>query len=433
MSFNFNDPFIIKNMYKGTFGIEKESLRIDTKGFLSHTKHPFYDNPHIDRDFCENQIEIVTDVYESTQSVYDHLERINNTVLKCLNNLKSGKELLWPFSNPPYIKGENDIPIASFKENFKGKELYRKYLAEKYGKKKMLFSGIHFNFSFGDELFEEGYNENISSSFTDYKNNIYLELAKKITSYSWLIVYLTAASPVMNGSYIDESLIKKNIVTPYSSVRCSEIGYWNNFIPILKYDNLKNYISSIQYYVDKGQLKSFSELYYPIRLKSGGENSLESLALTGVNHIELRMLDLNPLSPVGIMKEDLDFIHILIIYLMSQNDEDFTENKQIKAVKNVKLAAKFDDENTVINFLNEKLPLKSTALKILCNMENFFKKYGQTDALEIIKYQKDKIFDKNKRYAKIIRKNFGKNYVEKGLELSFAYTDSICKKITMNV
>lgn len=433
MSFNFDNPSIKKNMYKGTFGIEKESLRIDTKGYLSHTKHPFHDNPHIDRDFCENQVEIVTDVYESTQSVYEHLEELHNTVIKNLSNLKSGRELLWPFSNPPYVKGESDIPIASFKGSLKGKELYRKYLAKKYGKKKMLFSGIHFNFSFDDKLFEEGFKESRSTSFKEYKNQIYLELAEKMTKYSWLIVYLTAASPIMNGSFLDESLMEKDVVTPYSSARCSEIGYWNNFIPTLKYNTLTNYISSIQSYVDSGQLKSFSELYYPIRLKSRGESSLENLAQSGVTHIELRMLDLNPLSPVGIMKEDMDFIHMLVIYLMSQRNEDFTESEQIKAITNVKLAAKYDDENTVINFKGEDLSVKSAALNVLCDMEKFFGKYNQSNALEIIKYQKDKILNKNKRYAEIIRNKFGQNYVEKGLELSFTYADNICKEVALNV
>ena len=54
-----------------------------------------------------------------------------------LLSLDSGKELMWPFSNPPYVLGENDIPIAVFHGKLKGKELYREYLAAKYGKHKM--------------------------------------------------------------------------------------------------------------------------------------------------------------------------------------------------------------------------------------------------------------------------------------------------------
>lgn len=396
MSFNFDNQNIINNMYKGSFGIEKESLRVNKDGFLSHTSHPFGSNPHIDRDFCKNQVEIVTDVFGDTSSVFNQLSDLHNTVVKKLLNLESGGEILWLFSNPPYVKGESDIPIASFKGSLTGKEIYRKYLAEKYGKKKMLFSGIHFNFSFADELLKCGFYDSKADNFADYKNNLYLELAKKMTKYSWLIVYLTAASPIMDGSYFDDRAIGRDVVTPFSSARCSKIGYWNEFTPILNYNNLESYINSIQQYIDDGLLKSASELYYPIRLKPQGANSIENLKTTGINHIELRMLDLNPLSPVGIFREDMDFLHMLILYMTSLDDEDFSESEQICAIKNVKQAAEYDDENTFINLDGEKIPLKSAALDVLCDMQRFFEKHNQHNALNIIDYQKNKITDKGK-------------------------------------
>ena len=423
MSFNFDNKNIINNIYKGRFGIEKESLRVNTDGFLSHTPHPFEHNPHIDRDFCENQVEIVTDVFDDTSSVFNQLSALHNTVVQKLKCLETGSEILWLFSNPPYVKGESDIPIASFKGSLKGKKIYRKYLAEKYGKKKMLFSGIHFNFSFANELLEYGFKESKMESFADYKNNLYLELAKKMTKYSWLIVYLTAASPITDGSFFDDSAIGKDVITPFSSARCSEIGYWNEFIPIFNYDNLESYVGGIRKYIADGLLKSASELYYPIRLKPLGANSIENLEKTGVNHIELRMLDLNPLSPVGIFKEDMDFLHMLILYLTSLKDEDFSESEQICSIKNVKQAAKYDDENTFISFGGEKISVKSAALNVLCDMQKFFEKYNQDNALNIIDYQKNKITDKSKRYVEIIGKNYSKNYVENGIRLSIKYAD----------
>ncbi len=250
-----------------------------------------------------------------------------------------------------------------------------------------------------------------------------LELAKKMTKYSWLIVYLTAASPIMDGSFFDDSAIGKDVITPFSSARCSEIGYWNEFIPILNYDSLESYVADIQKYIADGLLKSASELYYPIRLKPHGANSIENLEKAGVNHIELRMLDLNPLSPVGIFKEDIDFLHMLILYLTSLKDENFSESEQICAIKNIKQASKYDDENTLISFDSEKIPVKSAALNVLCDMQKFFEKYNQEKALNIIDYQKNKICDKSKRYVEIIRKSYSKNYVENGIHLSLKYAD----------
>lgn len=99
------------------------------------------------------------------------------------------------------------------------------------------------------------------------------------------------------------------ILHKYASARCSEIGYWNYFVPILKYNDLQSY-------VDSGQVKAPAELYYPVRLKPIGENSLEHLTESVIHHIELRMLDLNPLDPAEIKKEDIHFLHYFIIYLL---------------------------------------------------------------------------------------------------------------------
>lgn len=150
--------------------------------------------------------------------MWKELVSLQKKAVATLLNLKTGKELLWPFSNPPYVLGEKDIPIASYQGELHGKELYREYLVSKYGKRKMLFSGIHFNFSFSNALLEEGYAESGLDTIREYKDSIYLELAKKVTRYSWLIVYLTAASSVMDGSFfLDEErgrIVLKNLASP---------------------------------------------------------------------------------------------------------------------------------------------------------------------------------------------------------------------------
>lgn len=413
-------------MQEGYFGLEKESLRINTEGFLSHTSHPFGNNQNIERDFCENQTELITGVCDSVESVWNQLAALHKKAVKTLLALETGKEWLWPFSNPPYVKGENDIPIATYEGRLKGKERYRQYLAQKYGKKKMLFSGIHFNFSFSDTILRAGYAESTCSSYWEYKNRVYIELAKKVTRYSWLIVYLMAASPVMDGSYFKDDSLGIDVHKNYASPRCSEIGYWNDFIPLLEYDNLEAYVQSIQNYVDEGSLKASAELYYPVRLKPAGENSLEALRLKGVNHIELRMLDLNPLTPVGIMKEDLKFIHLFLLYLMALDDTEFESLDQVMAIKNEKRAAGYDENDIWIETgWNQSLLIKDAALQILSDMEEFYQKFDVSCRLDMIHYQREKVLDPEKRYAVRIRREFGKGYVKKGLVLAEKYAKEI--------
>ena len=88
-------------MLEGKFGLEKESLRVNEEGFLSHTPHPFSDDSHMERDFCENQTELITDACDSVDAAWAQLVVLHEKAVKTLQMLDTGKELLWPFSNPP--------------------------------------------------------------------------------------------------------------------------------------------------------------------------------------------------------------------------------------------------------------------------------------------------------------------------------------------
>lgn len=121
MSIDFQNPKIKKYMLEGYFGLEKECLRVTPEGYLAHTKHPFINQPNIERDFCENQTEFITDVEDSTGKVRDSLALLQKKANDVLKNLKTGAEYLWPFSNPPYVLGEKDIFIANYQGDLQGK------------------------------------------------------------------------------------------------------------------------------------------------------------------------------------------------------------------------------------------------------------------------------------------------------------------------
>ncbi len=414
MKFNFNDYDVKNTLSKAEFGLEMESLRITTDGKLSQTKHPFGENKNITRDFCENQVEMITDVFDNAE---DMLTQLKEILLEVEGKLIDQGELLWRFSNPPSFTSPDEIPVAEFKGS-----VYRDYLAEKYGKVKMLMSGIHLNFSLPDEsfFFLSGTKEN--ENRRKFKDKFYLELAAKIFSYSWLIVYLTAASPVMDDSFIKYNNMDTSERNRYSSVRCSEKGYWNFFTPILDYSSIEEYVKSVEHYVNNGNIISCSELYYPIRIKPRGKYNLENLLKNGINHIELRMIDLNPLSDIGVFKEDIDFIHLLILYLMSVEYSELNENKQITALNNMKKSALFDDSETV-TICGCEFPISSAAALELHKIADFAIKYYPEYA-GAVKFQLDKIGNDNRRYASVVKKHFTENYTEKGVALSKKYRRS---------
>ena len=95
------------------------------------------------------------------------------------------------------------------------------------------------------------------------------------------------------------------VFTGKASQRCAVTGYWNAFTPVFDYKTLEGYIAGIEYFVSKGLLAAPSELYFPVRLKPRGLNTLDNLRTLGASHIELRMFDLNPLDPVGLELRDI--------------------------------------------------------------------------------------------------------------------------------
>ena len=143
---------------KGTFGIELESIRVAEDGHISKKEHPFND-AHISKDFAECQMELITDTFGSIYEVYSELKRMYRKVEGILSESDVTREYIWPFSVPPVLVPGESINIAKFEKKDYYREHYRKLLAEKYDKKKMLYCGIHYNYSFAEEYNIQNKNE----------------------------------------------------------------------------------------------------------------------------------------------------------------------------------------------------------------------------------------------------------------------------------
>ena len=416
---DITNPEVKKRLFEGNFGLEKESIRVLEDGSFSHAPHPFPDDPNITRDFCENQIEINTGVHDSVQGAVDELEYHNRRIYAAQRQMPQ-REYLWLFSNPPYIRNEEDIPIASFTGRLTSKTAYRKYLSDKYGRYKMTFSGIHVNFSFSDALLLADYEgKGAPGTFRDYKDRLYLDLAERLAAYSWLLVPLTAASPVMDSSFVERNVRDADVFMGLASVRCSELGYWNGFAPIFDYTDIDRYAQSIRTYVERGFLHAPSELYYPVRLKPPGENTLRRLQDYGVNHVELRMFDLNPLEETGINAKDVSFAHLMMIWLASTPKDPFTDKDQVQAVQNFKNAARYDLKTVKILVPNGDHFLATEAAEAIFDlMEDFYADTEQEEIRDILNFEREKFTDAEKRYSRQVRKLYGSGFAKKALTLS---------------
>ena len=420
---DYRDHYIHEHMYEGLTGLELESQRIDQNGNLAHTPHPFPGDKYIDRDFGEAQTEISAGVADTVEGALDIM---HGELTKLHRRLKENGELLWPFSNPPVIKDEEDIVIAQYSGEKQSSYDYRVYLAEKYGRYKMTYSGIHYNYSFSDDILKRGAELAGAEDFAEYKNRFYLDLAERVLEYSWVPVALMAASPVADGSLFDKRCARESSFTGFATLRCSDFGYWNTFVPSISYENIRSHVHSMQIYVERGLLIAARELYYPVRLKPPGAYTVEALAEKGVEHIELRMIDVNPYAQDEMDIRDLRFLQLFLIWLSSLPHRHLDENEQMQAIYNHKASAQYSWSIARIA-LPGKTPvtLEQGITEVLDEMSVFFN--GEAKAQADIDYQKNKLKNKELRYAHQVRRDYRDHYIEKGLRRAKEIQDSFTK------
>lgn len=406
-------------LLNGEFGIEKESLRVNADGYLADTAHPEGLSDKISRDFSEGQVEFISGVYDNLEDACDEICDLQCIIEGAVLNRPGGGEYIWTYSNPPLFKKEGNIRIAEFSEGKKEKTTYREYLAEKYGKIKMLFSGVHFNYSMPETFFELLLKKFPEQSLPKLKSEWYVKLADILMSDSWLIVAFTSASPTADPEFLKGIGVPEEEWESYASFRNSPYGYWNLFLPELSYADFDSYVNSIDGYIKDGSIQSVQELYYPIRLKPAGENTLENLRKNGVNHIELRMLDLNPMCCAGVARRDLSFIRYLIVFRAAELLDLWEGTGNIKEEMSVRERLIWHRQAARIHFWEENADAKSKALRLLEDMKCFYMEYGKKavffpeyDAIaEVIEFQRQKILNPDRRYANQIREKYQSDYI----------------------
>lgn len=304
------------------FGLEKESQRSTLTGQLAQTDHPevlgnrSY-HPYIQTDFSETQMELITPVSDTITGVMRSLSAIHDVAIRSM----SKQEMLWPLSMPPQLpEKDTEIKIAKL-DQFEA-VLYRRYLAKEYGKRKQMVSGIHFNFEFSSELVAQLFStQNQYATLETFKTDLYMKVSRNYLRYRWLITYLFGASPVSEEGYFVEG--EEQPKEPVRSIRNSSFGYTNHENIKVSYESLEKYIHDIHEMVETGLLSEEKEFYAPVRPRGGKQ--VADLAKTGIRYVELRNLDLNPFSRLGVESEALQFIHLFLLYLLWTDEKESAE------------------------------------------------------------------------------------------------------------
>ena len=319
---------------EGSFGIEWESLRAKDDGKLSLTPHPavFGDkltNPLITTDFSESQIEIITPTFDTIDDAFENFSLLSDMVNASLPQ----DEYLWFQSIPCILPYWDQIPIAQYSGEGESSQKYREDLARRYGVKKQMISGVHFNFSFSERFLKKLYSlENDDLSFKDFKDDIYLKIARNYLRYCWLIIYLTGCSIGSHKTFSNDCIhlmdAKDDYGSYYStrgpSFRNASCGYKNLKDLYPSYNSVNEFVGDINSFIDNGDLSEAKELYTQIRLKpKNPKDLLNSLKDSGIEYIEIRTLDINPFYQCGIVNRDMKFLHLFLIYMLVKDESDY--------------------------------------------------------------------------------------------------------------
>lgn len=361
------DSTIFKGMLRG---IERETLRMQSNGFISKSDHPkelgsALTHPHITTDYSEALLEFITPPQESIPEALNYLEDIHAYT----NQHLAEGEKLWPMSMPCMLDDdEESIRLAQYGSSNIGKfkTLYRRGLGVRYGRRMQTISGVHYNVSFPDQLFEQlQQNETDESlkqlSLQDYRSHRYFGLIRNFIRLTPLVMFLVGASPSVCRCFMTGRdhqllpLISGTLYLPYATaLRMGRFGYQNSAQKELgiHYNNLNGYLDGLQKAV-RTSYASFSRLgldddagepiqindhvlqieneYYslvrPKQVPESGETPSEALANRGVGYVELRAVDVNPYSPIGINEDTAGFLEVLALYCLLKDSPSLFDDE----------------------------------------------------------------------------------------------------------
>lgn len=401
-------------IFAGSFGIEWESLRAKGEGELSLTPHPaiFGDkltNPVVTTDFSESQIEIITPTFNTLDEAFDAFSLLADLV----NSSLPEDEYLWFQSIPCILPYWDKIPIAQYTEEGEDSQKYREELAKKYGVKKQMISGVHFNFSFTDEFLEMLYQiEDYDAPFQEFKNEVYLKITRNYIRYCWLIIYLTGCSIGSHNTFSNDCIhlmdAKDDYGSYYStrgpSFRNASCGYKNLKELYPSYASVDAFTGDVRKFIENDDLSEAKELYTQIRLKpKNPKDLLNSLENDGIEYIEIRTLDINPFYQCGLVRHDMNFLHLFLIYMLVKKESDYPLWQEEAKINEENTAEKAYVDSMRLLRDGEEVTLKSWAADIINEM------YGMCEVLGInedatLKLMLDRIANPDLTYGKRLLK-----------------------------
>jgi glutamate--cysteine ligase len=447
---NFDIEAYIPHKFQSGHGIEKEGLRVTPNGKLASTQHPVclgskLTHPMITTDYAETLMEFVTPVGVHFKKTHEILQELHKLTYSCIKD-----ELIWPVSMPSLLPEEKDIHVADYGHSNIGKmkTVYRKGLGHRYGKSMQMIAGIHYNFSLPTAWLKEEFSkQNKIKEYKDYVSDVYFHLIRNFRRHSWLLTYLYGSSPVVDENFLTgkdhqlEMLSPRTFGLPHATcLRMGGLGYTSSAQSSINvcFNKLNTYIQSIE----KARTTSYepyekigtkvageyrqlstnliqidNEFYSrirPKRVRLPGMNSLMSLHTSGIEYLEVRLLDVNPFDCVGITREQMKFLNQFLLFCL------FQESPILSSEECRKLDLQYNQ--VVTQGRDPSLGYHKKASDLLDDIYEFCSVYGDGLPQSVLEMQQDPKKILSQRFMDSLGKN---SFTEFTLDLAKKYRDEI--------
>jgi glutamate--cysteine ligase len=374
-------------------GIEKESLRMRPDGALALTPHSkglgsALTHPHITTDFSESQLELITGVHEDADGCLEELTRLHQFVYRHI-----GDELMWCSSMPCNLPDEPAIPLGRYGDSNVGraKTVYRMGLSHRYGRRMQMISGLHYNFSLPESAWP--------LAGVGDANQAYFALIRNFRRHAWLLLYLFGASPAVCASFVQgrahelRELKPGTLYLPHAtSLRMGRLGYQSVAQDALavSYNDLDSYAASLADALTHPYppyeaigirdadgyrqlattlLQIENEFYSAIRPKRvirSGERPLHALRERGVQYVEVRAMDLDPFSAIGISRATVRFLDVFLLHcLLADSTPDTPEEIRDVGRNNQQVAVRGREPALTLSRRGTEVPLRDWASEVL--------------------------------------------------------------------
>ncbi|HEU4591627.1 MAG TPA: glutamate--cysteine ligase [Steroidobacteraceae bacterium] len=411
---NSGEPQIMQG---GRKGVEKESLRVTPEGRIAQTPHPralgsTLTNEHITTDYSEALIELVTPTFRASWELLQYLCDLHQFVYQHL-----GDELLWATSMPSIIDGDASIPIAQYGTSNIGrmKTVYREGLGLRYGRVMQAISGVHFNYSFPEKMWD-AWAELVQSRERGqpFISERYFHLLRNYRRHGWIVLYLFGVSPVVCDSFLRgrsvtlPRLSKDTSYEPYAtSLRMSDLGYRNRNQAGLSVsvNSLEEYVRDLsraistrhepyeklgvrvdgQYRQLNANILQIENEYYsfirPKRVARSGERPTKALLRAGVEYVEVRALDVSAFDPVGVNQNKMRFLEMFLALCLMKDSPPIgvTEQDTLDA-NHVTVARRGREPGLVLERDGRKVAMAGWARELVDSMQGIAEIFDRGDA-----------------------------------------------------